>query len=229
LRKIETNESLIIVSVTITYDHGKLAFCYKNHAATMNPPESPAPRNPGGRPKGDEPTKVVRLPVSLADRARALLKSDNLREWPQVQASGTQFFVPPTHLRRVELPLFSTRVRAGFPSPADDHVEKRLDLNELCIAHPEATFFVRVSGDSMTRAGLSDNDILVVDRALDAQPGMIVVAAINNEVTVKRLARRRGRFYLDPESDNPSYQPIELKEGLDCVIWGVVRHVVRKL
>lgn len=89
LRKIETNESLIIVSVTITYDHGKLAFCYKNHAATMNPPESPAPRNPGGRPKGDEPTKVVRLPVSLADRARALLKSDNLREWPQVQASGT--------------------------------------------------------------------------------------------------------------------------------------------
>lgn len=192
-------------------------------------PEAPDfPRNPGGRPKGDEPTKVVRLPVSLADKVKSLANSPTLSEWPTSRAGGTRYYLPPLQLRRVELPLFLSRVRAGFPSPAGDHIEKRLDLNDLCVQHPEATFFVQVEGDSMSRAGINDKDMLVVDRAIDPKPGQIVVAAINNETTVKRLARRRGKYFLDPESDNPGYTPIELTEDLECVIWGVVRYAVRK-
>lgn len=123
------------------------------------------------------------------------------------------------------LPLYTSRIAAGFPSPADDHLEAPLDLNEHLVKHPAATFVVRVDGDSMTGAGIYNGDLLVVDRSLDAKSGSIVVAVVNGEMTVKRLWMRGRHIRLVPE--NPAYKPIEIRDGLDLVIWGVVAHVIR--
>jgi DNA polymerase V len=127
----------------------------------------------------------------------------------------------------LQLPLFLCRVSAGFPSPAEDHIEKRLDLNELLIKHPAATFFVRVAGDSMTGAGINHNDILVVDRSLEPANGKVVIAVLNGELTVKRLYRNGGSFRL--VADNPAYPALELSEGESCEIWGVVTSVIHSL
>jgi len=124
------------------------------------------------------------------------------------------------------LPFFLSRVPAGFPSPADDYLEGELDLNELLIQHPAATFFVRLAGDSMVNAGLFDGDILVVDRAVTASHGHIVVAVIEGEMTVKRLHSQCGRVELHPE--NSAYKPIVFSEGCELVIWGVVIGSVRQ-
>ena len=123
------------------------------------------------------------------------------------------------------LPLYTSRIAAGFPSPADDHLEAPLDLNAHLVKHPAATFVVRVDGDSMTGAGIYNGDLLVVDRSLDAKSGHIVVAVVNGEMTVKRLLIDRKRIRLVPE--NPVYKPIEIREGSDLVVWGVVAHVIR--
>lgn len=118
------------------------------------------------------------------------------------------------------IPIFGTKVRAGFPSPADDHMEAELDLNEYLIKNPPATFMLRVKGDSMTGAGIFDGDVIVVDRSILAEHGAVVVAAIDGELTVKRLYRRFGKTRLDAE--NPAYQPIALKDGQELQIFGVV-------
>lgn len=126
------------------------------------------------------------------------------------------------------LPLFAGRVSAGFPSPADDYLEGRLDLNERLIANPPATFFVRVQGDSMIRAGIHPDDLLVVDRSLEPRNGLIVIAVVAGELTVKRLLRRNGKVIL--QAENPAYPPLEFTgEDEDLLIWGVVRAVVREL
>jgi DNA polymerase V len=117
-------------------------------------------------------------------------------------------------------------VKAGFPSPAEDYIEDRLDLNEHLIKHPNATFFVRVSGESMLNAGIQDGDTLVVDKSLDARDGDIVVAALDGEFTVKRLVYRNSRPWLIP--CNPEYADIELTDDIETVIWGVVTSVVHK-
>jgi DNA polymerase V len=135
--------------------------------------------------------------------------------------------IPSPNPRRVMRPLFLSRVPAGFPSPADDYVEGALDLNEHLIAHREATFFVRVRGHSMTGAGIADGDLLVVDRSLDAASGDIVVAVIDGELTVKRLWQRGGRVRLIAE--NPAFTPIELKDGQELAVWGVVTSIVRRM
>jgi DNA polymerase V len=122
------------------------------------------------------------------------------------------------------LPLFASRVPAGFPSPADDYVDQRLDLNTHLVEHPAATFFTRVSGHSMRGAGIHDGDLLIVDRALEPQDGRIVIAAVNGELTVKRLRLRSSGAWLVPE--HPDYKPLKITEGLDCVIWGVVTRVI---
>jgi DNA polymerase V len=121
-------------------------------------------------------------------------------------------------------PLFAVRVPAGFPSPADDYVDQKLDLNTHLVEHPAATFFTRVSGHSMRDAGIHDGDLLIVDRALEPQDGRIVIAAVNGELTVKRLRIRKSQAWLMPE--HPDYRPISITEGLDCVIWGVVTRVI---
>ncbi len=127
---------------------------------------------------------------------------------------------------RFNLPLYLHRIQAGFPSPADDYIDSRLDLNRLMIACPSATFFVRVAGDSMIDAGIFEGDYLVVDRSRTAVHGKIVVAVINGELTVKRFYRWADRVELRP--DNDAYPPINIAEDADLYIWGVVTGVVRK-
>ena len=124
------------------------------------------------------------------------------------------------------LPLFATPVKAGFPSPADDYMEQKLDLNEHLIQHPAATFFVRVEGDSMRGAGINKGDILVVDRALEPTNGKIVVAVINGEFTVKRIRIMEGKICL--EAENANYPPIRIEEGWDFEVWGVVTFSIHK-
>ncbi len=127
---------------------------------------------------------------------------------------------------KIPLPLYSCGVSAGFPSPADDYVARQLDLNELLIKNPAATFFVRVTGDSMTGAGINDHDILVVDRSLEPTNGKIIIAALNGELTVKRLAKTERSCALVAE--NPDYPVIEITEELSCIVWGVVTSVIHQ-
>ncbi len=121
-------------------------------------------------------------------------------------------------------PLYSSRISAGFPQTADDLVEMPLDLNEHLIKHPSATYFVRVSGDSMINAGIHPGDILIVDRAVTPINGSVVVASIDGEFTVKRLIIASGRRRL--ASENPRYGDINFREE-DLEIWGVVTHSIR--
>jgi DNA polymerase V len=130
------------------------------------------------------------------------------------------FLLPAESPGRVPLPLFGCRVPAGFPSPADDYVEDRLDLNELLVQRQEATYFLRVQGDSMVGAGIHPGDLIVVDRSIDAQDGHVVVAEVDGSLTVKRLRYRLGMPELHPE--NPAYPVIRFKEGQELRIWGVV-------
>jgi DNA polymerase V len=121
-------------------------------------------------------------------------------------------------------PLFSASVPAGFPSPADDYIEGQLDLNKHLVKHPAATFFVRVSGDSMIEAGIHDGDILIVDRALEPQDQSIVIAKVGGELTVKRIRILADRLVLVPENENYAEQPIGRDE--DFEVWGVVVHAI---
>jgi DNA polymerase V len=127
----------------------------------------------------------------------------------------------------VNLPLFASRPAAGFPAPGDDQVERPLDLNDLLIDHPEATFFVRVEGDSMEGAGIFSGDILVVDRALTVRSGDIVVAAVYGEMVVKEVEIKGDALRL--MSRNESYEPIVVSGAEDCHVWGVVVGSVRML
>jgi len=128
---------------------------------------------------------------------------------------------------RYKLPIFLGRLPAGFPSPADDYLEGKLDINKHLVKHPAATFYVRVSGDSMLGAGIHCGDLLVVDRSLEAKNGNVVVAVLDGDLTVKRLYKRDGVIRLMPE--NPQYQPIEIAEGQSFEIWGVVTSVIHSL
>lgn len=127
----------------------------------------------------------------------------------------------------LKLILVDETVQAGFPSPAGDYLEGRIDLNEHLIQHPSATFLVWVSGDSMVDAGIFDGDLLVVDRSIQATPGHIVVAAIDGELTLKRLARRDNRMVLQAEND--AYPVIEVDENSETLIWGVATSAIHWL
>lgn len=125
----------------------------------------------------------------------------------------------------LHLPLFLEGVSAGFPSPADDYVEKTLDLNELCVKHPAATYFVRVTGNSMQGKGIFSGDVLVVDKAVTPTHGDIVIACIDSEFTVKELS-------LNPVgliAHHPSYKNTWLKDEQSLEVFGVVRSIVRNL
>lgn len=125
------------------------------------------------------------------------------------------------------MPLYSSRPSAGFPAPGDDQVERVLDINDLVVRHPAATFFVRVEGDSMVNAGIFSGDVLVVDRAVEPKDGHVVVAAVNGEMVVKRLSVDDGVLSLHSENEN--YAPIVVSEEEDCTVWGVVSGSVRQL
>ncbi len=125
------------------------------------------------------------------------------------------------------IPLASSFVSAGFPSPADDHIEDKIDLNALLIPSPASTFFVRVQGRSMEGAGICPNDILVVDRALTPRHKDIVLAVLHGDFTVKRWTRTRRGWQL--QSEHPNYPAIPLHDGMDFSIWGVVTHAIHSL
>lgn len=119
------------------------------------------------------------------------------------------------------MPLVSSRVSAGFPSPAEDYIETSIDLNRELVRHPFATFYVRASGDSMIGIGIKPNATLIVDRAVETKSGDIVIARIGDEMCVKELfIDDEGRVFLVPKNDN--YRPIEITEDMDFEIWGKV-------
>lgn len=164
-------------------------------------------RTGAGRPKGSncwgESTNAIRVPVSKVDAVKAFLEKKRDES---------------------SCPLYSCHVRAGFPSPADDYIETHLDLNAHLVKHPAATFFVIAEGDSMKEAGIQSGDMLIVDKSLPAVHGKIVIAAIDGELTVKRLSRAAGCVQLLPE--NSLYPPIDITNEQELVIWGVVTHVI---
>lgn len=161
-----------------------------------------------GRPKGQgkytEQTKPIRIPKSMVEEVLEY-----------IETQGHQ------------LPLYSCSVQAGFPSPADDYIEGKLDLNKHLIKHPTATFFVRVAGMSMIKAGIHPGDILIVDRSIEANNGKIIIAAVDGQLTVKRLHKSSNGIYLMPENDD--YEPIKITEGNDVKIWGVVTNVLHQV
>jgi len=123
--------------------------------------------------------------------------------------------------------LVDTGISAGFPSPADDFKEERLSLDDELIKNKEATFFARVSGQSMIGAGLNDNDLLVIDRSLEPEHNKIAVCFLDGEFTVKRLKVSKNNVWLQPE--NPDYPIIEITEENNFVIWGIVTNVIKKV
>lgn len=127
----------------------------------------------------------------------------------------------------LELPLVSQGISAGFPSPALDFIDLSIDLNKHLIKHPSATFFGRVKGDSLKNAGISNGDLLVIDKSLEPVNGKIAVCFIDGEFTAKRIRIAKNEIILMPENEN--YQPIRVTEENDFIIWGVVTHVIKNV
>lgn len=141
-------------------------------------------------------------------------------------------FIPLARSKELRLPLFTSRLRAGFPSPADDYVEEKIDLNLYLAEHPASTFLVRVDGDSMTGAGIFPGDIAIVDKSqvtsdVKAMHNKIVLAVLDGEFTIKRLSVKGKTVMLLPENDK--YDPIPVTEASDFTVWGVVKHSIRHL
>ncbi len=147
---------------------------------------------------------------------------------PVGKTTKTQKKTSKTHTTAGVRPvLYASRPAAGFPAPGDDLIESQLSIDELLIDHPVSTFFVRVEGDSLIGTGILSGDVLVVDRSREAVNGAIVVASVYGELVVKRLKKYKNRIEL--VSENPTYEPISITGEDDCLIWGVVTGVVRKL
>ncbi|PTN08109.1 LexA family protein [Nitrosomonas aestuarii] len=179
----------------------------------------------GRKKRFDEPVMRLRVPQSCISEIEAML--EQIMNQRQSREAFQNILFPAKDPVSLKRPIHSSSVPAGFPSPADDYVEGQLDLNEYFVPHPSATFYVRVTGESMTGAGILPGDILIVDRSLDAAHDSIVIAVVDNELTVKRLFRKNGRIELHPE--NPAYPVIQLDQEMELIIWGVVSGVTRKL
>jgi DNA polymerase V len=160
-------------------------------------------RKGAGRPAGREPTMAIRLPVSVIT---ALAERN------------------PFQL----LPLYLSKVSAGAPAPAEDDIADKVDIHHYLVKHPAATFLVRANGESMLNAGIHDNDLLVVDRSLAPTNGKIVIAAVDGELTVKRL-QKSANGHITLLAENPAYQSIEIQEGSEIHIWGVVTNVIHSV
>jgi DNA polymerase V len=127
-------------------------------------------------------------------------------------------------LKRFQYPFYTSTVSAGFPSPAEDHIEAKLDLNELLIKHPAATFFMRVSGNNMAQAGIQHNDVLVIDRSIKPRDGKIVVAIIAGQFTVRYCRKTKNGVALFVEKDG--YAMTKTSSEEEVAIWGVVTSVI---
>lgn len=192
-------------------------------------------REGAGRKKGSgaygEPTKVMRVPESKVSLIKDWLTEIVGNEQQVSELDALQHVAKdkarvqvPAKSSEVLLPLYSHKVIAGFPSPADDYVEMTLDLNEKLVRNKAATFLLTVQGDSMKKIGIKDGDILVVDKSLTPSDGKIVIAAVDGELTVKRLSIKSTGTWLVPENDH--YPPILIREESDVVIWGVVTSTI---
>ena len=124
-------------------------------------------------------------------------------------------------------PIASETISAGFPSPAEDYIELDIDLNKYLIKNPISTFFLRVSGNSMNKAGIYNNDLLIIDRSINPHPGHIVVALLDGEFTLKRLIKKQDSYYLKADKEN--YSAINLYEYIDIQIWGVAIYSIHEL
>ena len=127
----------------------------------------------------------------------------------------------------MSLPIIAGRISAGFPSPADDYIDLKLDLNKELIKNPNATFYGRVKGSSMHGAGIDDGDVLVIDKSLEPRDGTIAICFIDGEFTVKRIKKKKGFFYLMPEND--LYEPIKVTEQNEFLVWGIVTYIIKKI
>ena len=128
--------------------------------------------------------------------------------------------------QKTSIPMFIDKISAGFPSPATDYMENKLDLNEYLIKHPAATFIVKANGPSMIEAGILSGDLLIVDRSLTPNSEIIVIASVFGDLTVKKLRKKGSSLFLI--SANNEYSSIEVKEEMECFIWGVVTYVIHK-
>ena len=142
------------------------------------------------------------------------------------KTNSLTFFTPEENSQNGAL-FIDTSISAGFPSPADDFKQERLSLDKELIKNKEATFFARVSGQSMIDAGLHDNDLLVIDRSLEPEDNKIAVCYLDGEFTVKRLKVKNGTIWLIPENKN--YEPIKITEENNFIIWGIVTNVIKKV
>ena len=182
----------------------------------------------GRKPANGQPqvTKVLRVPVAQTEVIRDFVSAFQQKRQHEALDNVVDIPLWVKASRERSLPLYSTKVAAGFPSPADDHVEKRLNPSDYLVENDNTTFFVRVKGDSMVDAGIFDDDVLVVDRALEARVGNIVLAMLDGEFTVKTLGRSKHGPRLIPANQN--YPVIEVKEGQDLEVCGVVTGSMRK-
>ncbi len=186
-----------------------------------------------GTGKYKEPTKVIRVPESQKSAVE-----DFLEAFARKQEQGLfklnldvvgDFEFPELNPTSIALPLFNSKVPAGFPSPADDHVEKRLDPSEFLVDQVDSTFFVTIMGYSMIDAGLLPGDKAVIDRSKLASVGDIVLAIVDGEFTIKTLGRSKdGSPLLLPANKSGEYKPIEVKKHMHVEIWGVVTGSFRK-
>jgi DNA polymerase V len=172
-----------------------------------------------GRPPG-QPTKVVRLPLPVAALARQLA-AEGLR------AGDVNAFIDLDARRTTTVPLMAASAECGFPSPADDYLDRALDFNELLIENPAATFAVRIAGESMTGAGLFPGDIAVVDRSRTPADGSVVLALLGGEFTIKRYRKKATRTWL--QAENPAFRDIPLSDEVPFEVWGVITKSIRML
>ena len=126
--------------------------------------------------------------------------------------------------KSADVGLYLTSISAGFPSPAEDHIDVNLNLNDYLVKHPSSTFYIYVKGDSMVGSGIYDGDLMVIDRSLEPRSNGVVVAVIDGEFTVKKIYKKNNQIYLLP--NNKNYKPIHIKEHMDFQIWGVVTHSI---
>ncbi|MDC1450543.1 translesion error-prone DNA polymerase V autoproteolytic subunit [Candidatus Thioglobus sp.] len=191
----------------------------------MNTPNHGGARKGAGRKKNsgsfNEKTKVIRVPISLVD---SLIPT--IEVYKSQVKSKVEVFLTKDNPTELSIPIFTSRVQAGFPSPADDHLEDALDLNTHLIHHKEATFFVKAQGDSMLGAGIQQGDILIVDKSLSAKSGKIVIAVVDGEFTVKRLHKYKGNITL--KAENPDFKDIKIGGTDELIIWGVVTSVIHQ-
>jgi len=182
-----------------------------------------------GTGKFGESTVALRVPASQESVVKDFLVAYQRKKISTSIDAITEFEFPVMDTHPISLPLYSSKVSAGFPSPAEEHVEKRLDPSEFLIDQKDATFFVTIQGQSMIDIGLLPGDKAVIDRSKQASIGNIVLAVLDGEFTIKTLSRTKdGKVRLLPANSTGAYSPIEITENMNFEIWGVVTGSFRR-